>query len=184
MRNDFNMCPMCGSKKIICKDNRKWICPDCGYDLYNNVAAAVGVIIRDKFNNVLFEVRAKEPRKGFLALPGGFVDFNESAESAVVRECREEIGVELDINSIHFLCTFPNTYQYKNVEYKTCDMFFIAELPAQFESLDDFIKTLTAEESEVTEFQIHKVETQDDIKKLPLAFVSAEATLENLINLK
>ena len=112
MRNDFNLCPMCGSKKIECRHNRKWICPDCGFDLYNNVAAAVGVIIKDKYNNILFEVRAKEPRKGYLALPGGFVDFNESAEEAVVRECREEIGVELDINSIRFLCTNPNTYEY------------------------------------------------------------------------
>lgn len=182
MRNDFNLCPMCGSKKIECRQNRKWICPDCGFDLYNNVAAAVGVIIKDKYNNILFEVRAKEPRKGYLALPGGFVDFNESAEEAVVRECREEIGVELDINSIRFLCTNPNTYEYKNIEYKTCDMFFVADLPAKFDSINDYIKTLTAEESEVSEFQVHKVKTLSDIEKLPLAFVSAKSTLEKLIS--
>lgn len=181
MGNDFNLCPMCGSKKIECRHNRKWICPDCGFDLYNNVAAAVGVIIKDKYNNILFEVRAKEPRKGYLALPGGFVDFNESAEEAVVRECREEIGVELDINSIRFLCTNPNTYEYKNIEYKTCDMFFVADLPSKFDSINDYIKTLTAEESEVSEFQVHKVKTLNDIEKLPLAFVSAKATLEKLI---
>ena len=29
MENKFNMCPMCGSKKIECVKNRKWICPDC-----------------------------------------------------------------------------------------------------------------------------------------------------------
>ena len=181
MRNDFNLCPMCGSNKIECRQNRKWICPDCGFDLYNNVAAAVGVIIKDKYNNILFEVRAKEPRKGYLALPGGFVDFNESAEEAVVRECREEIGVELDINSIRFLCTYPNTYEYKNIEYKTCDMFFVADLPAKFDSINDYMKTLTAEESEVSEFQVHKVKTLSDIEKLPLAFVSAKSTLEKLI---
>jgi len=184
MKNDFNMCPMCGSKSIICHGNRKWVCSECGFDLYNNVAAAVGVIIKDKYNNILFEVRAKEPRKGYLALPGGFVDFDESAEEAVVRECREEIGVEIDINSIQFLCTFPNTYEYKNIEYKTCDMFFMANLPEQFETVQDYIKTLKAEESEVEAFTYCKVETKEDIENLSLAFGSAKRTLERFINLK
>ena len=87
MKNNFNLCPMCGSKKIECKDNRKWECPDCNFDLYCNVATAVGVIIKDKYNNVLFEVRGKEPRKGYYAVPGGFVDFDECAEDAAIREC-------------------------------------------------------------------------------------------------
>ena len=95
-KNDFKICPMCGSNKIENHGNRKWMCPDCGFDLYNNVATAVGLIIQDINKNVLFEVRAKEPRKGFYALPGGFVDFDESAEEAAMRECREEIGVEID----------------------------------------------------------------------------------------
>ena len=182
LKNDFKMCPMCGSSKIENHGNRKWICPDCGFDLYCNVAAAVGIVIRDRYNNVLFEVRAKEPRKGFLALPGGFVDFGESAEEAVVRECREEIGVPVE--GAEFLCTAPNTYEYKNIEYKTCDIFFVAELPSQFASIDDFIKSLKAEESEVLAFKSCRVETFDDIKKIPLAFESAKYTLKKLAGKK
>lgn len=179
LKNDFKMCPMCGSSKIENHGNRKWVCPDCGYDLYCNVAAAVGVVIRDRYNNVLFEVRAKNPQKGLLAVPGGFVDFNETLEEAVVRECREEIGVE--ITGVKFLCSAPNTYVYKNVEYKTCDVFFTAELPPQFDTIDDFIKGLKAEESEVTGFATYKVETIEDIEKIPLAFESARYTLKKLI---
>ncbi len=182
LKNDFKMCPMCGSSKIENHGNRKWICPDCGFDLYCNVAAAVGVVIRDRHNNVLFEVRAKEPRKGFLALPGGFVDFGETAEEAVVRECREEIGVPVE--GAEFLCTAPNTYEYKNIEYKTCDIFFVAELPSQFDSIDDFIKSLKAEESEVLAFKSCRVETFDDIEKIPLAFESAKYTLKKLAGKK
>ena len=100
MENKFNMCPMCGSKKIECVKNRKWICPDCGFDLYCNVASAVGVIIKDKQNNVLFEVRGKEPRKGFYAVPGGFVDFDEPAEEAAIRECKEELDITLEVGDI------------------------------------------------------------------------------------
>lgn len=176
MKNDFNMCPMCGSKNIQCKENRKWICPDCGFDLYCNVAAAVGVIFSDKYNNVLFEIRAKDPRKGFLALPGGFVDFDEPAEVAAVRECKEEIGVEID--KVDFVCTYPNTYEYKNIQYKTCDMFFSAQLPAEFDTIDDFIKSLNPQETEVSGFVAKKVATLEDVAALPVAFESARKTLE------
>lgn len=180
LKNDFKLCPMCGSKNIENHGNRKWVCPDCAFDLYNNVASAVGVVIRDRYNNVLFEIRAKQPRKGYLALPGGFVDFEESAEEAVVRECREEIGVAVE--GVKFLCTAPNTYEYKNIEYKTCDIFFTAELAPQFETIDDFIKSLKAEESEVQGFVSYKVESLEDIEKIPLAFESARYTLKHLIN--
>ena len=182
LKNDFKLCPMCGSKKIENHGNRKWMCPDCGFDLYNNVASAVGVVIRDRYNNVLFEIRAKQPRKGYLAVPGGFVDFEESAEEAAVRECREEIGVAVD--GVKFLCTAPNIYEYKNIEYKTCDIFFTAELPPQFETIDDFIKSLKAEESEVEGFVSYKVETLEDIEKIPLAFESAKYTLKKLVGAK
>lgn len=179
LKNDFKLCPMCGSKKIENHGNRKWMCQDCGFDLYNNVASAVGVVIRDRYNNVLFEIRAKQPRKGYAAVPGGFVDFDESAEEAAVRECREEIGVAVE--GVKFLCTAPNTYEYKNIEYKTCDIFFTAELPPQYETIDDFIKSLKAEESEVEGFVSYKVESLEDIEKIPLAFESARYTLKQLI---
>lgn len=179
LKNDFKQCPMCGSQKIENHGNRKWVCPDCGFDLYCNVAAAVGIIIQDKNHNVLFEVRAKEPQKGFITLPGGFVDFDESAEEAAVRECREEIGFAVE--KIDYLCSAPNTYVYKNIEYKTCDMYYIAELPPQFATIQDFIKSLTAEESEVLAFEVHKIETLDDVEKLPVAFESGKHSLRMLV---
>ncbi len=179
MKNDFKFCPQCASVKIENCNNIKWKCPDCGFVLYSNVAAAVGVIIQDKQKNVLFEMRAKEPRKGFLCLPGGFVDRDETAENAIIRECREEIGVNID--KVRFLCTFPNTYPYKEIEYKTCDIFFIADLPARFASIDEFIGSLTAEESEVLGFCSRRVESLADVMELPLAFDSARETLKRFL---
>ncbi len=64
--NDFNLCPVCGSKNIKSPAGRKWLCGECGFDLYNNTAAAVGLLIFDKDKRLLLEKRAKEPRKGFL----------------------------------------------------------------------------------------------------------------------
>lgn len=183
MKNDFNLCPMCGSRKIENHNNKKWVCPDCGFDLYCNIAAAVGVIISDKHKNVLFEVRAKEPRKGFLAIPGGFVDADESAENAVVRECREELGFDINPDSVSFVCTNPNTYEYKKIEYKTCDMFFKADLSSEFDSIDEFIKKLHAQKSEVSGFVSVHVESEEDIEKLPLAFNSTRETLKKWIKM-
>ena len=175
MQNKFNMCPECGSKNIEWRNGKKWLCPDCGFDLYCNVAAAVGIVLYDDEYNVLFEVRAKEPRKGFLCLPGGFVDPDESAEDAVVRECHEELDAE--VYGSKFLCSFPNTYEYKNIEYKTCDIFFKTKLPAKYKNMEAFVKTLHREESEVVRFEIRKVQNVDDVNALPLAFESAHKTL-------
>ena len=179
MKNDFNVCPMCAGKKIKNLDNRKWICEDCGFDLYCNVAAAVGVIIYDDENNVLFEVRAKEPQKGKIAIPGGFVDFDETAENAVIRECKEELGFE--IKDFEFVCTNPNTYQYKYIEYKTYVIFFKSKLPKQFISLQYFMNKLDIQKSEVQSLVVYKVKTQEDIEKLPIAFESTRQTLKKFI---
>ena len=175
MENKFNLCPNCGSKNIQWRNGKKWLCSDCGFDLYCNVAAAVGIVLYDDENNLLFEVRAKEPRKGFLCLPGGFVDPDERAEDAVVRECREELGAE--VLGAEFLCSYPNTYVYKNIEYKTCDIFFKTKLSSKYENMEAFVKTLHREESEVVRFEIRKVQATADVEALPLAFESAHKTL-------
>src|SRR5205085_2744337 len=43
---------------------------------------------------------AIEPRKGQLALPGGFVDLGESWQQAGARELREETGIVIDPGEI------------------------------------------------------------------------------------
>ncbi len=40
--------------------------------------------------------RGKEPFRGKLALPGGFVECGETVEEAVVREVKEETGLEVE----------------------------------------------------------------------------------------
>lgn len=171
--NEFNLCPHCGSKNIMSKAI-KWQCPDCGFDLYNNVAAAVGIIIYDEDFNVIFEKRAKEPRKGYLAIPGGFVNPDEAAENAVIRECMEEIGFKVD--QVSFLCSFPNTYPYKDIVYKTCDLFFTVKI--QNKKLSQIIQEMKAEQSEVSAICIHQVRTEKDVEALPIAFESSVKALK------
>ncbi len=166
--NKFSYCPQCGSKNIEThKGGRKWQCPDCDFDLYNNVASAVGLVIANSRHEVLFEKRAKEPRKGFHALPGGFTNPDETAEQAAVRECREETGVEPE--AVTYLCSFPNTYEYRGITYKTCDLFFTAKLPEHF--------NFNPDAKEVSEVSWLPIRTEEDIEKADLAFDSAKHTL-------
>ena len=182
MKDFFKMCPSCGSKKIQFPNNRKWVCPDCGFELYNNVAASTGVIFCDNQNNILFELRAREPKFGCYDLPGGFVEPDETAEAAAIRECREELGVE--IKEMKFICTNPNTYEYKGFACKTCDIYFAAKLPPEYKTIDDFIKSLKIEEEELSGLVSVKIESEEDIDNAPLAFESARKTLKKWIKMR
>lgn len=175
MKNEFNFCPICGSKEIHYKNRKKWFCDSCGFDLYNNVASATGIILYDSSRNILTEVRAKDPRKGFLALPGGFCDYDETAEEAVVRECVEETGFKPE--TVEYLGSFPNDYEYKGIAYKTCDLFFTAKLPEKYNSIEELIQNLNGQASEVTGFKSVQINNEKDIEKADFAFSSAKKAL-------
>lgn len=122
----FVHCPACGKPGIAFEDGKCYRCPSCAFVYFHNVATAVGGIIETDRGIVLLR-RALEPAAGLFGLPGGFVDPAESAESALARECREEIGWEP--KSIEFLGSFPNRYEYRGVVYNTCDLFFVVSAP-------------------------------------------------------
>lgn len=121
----FNCCPACGSSDIVFDDNKKFSCRDCAFTYYHNVAAAVGAILEYDRKIVLIK-RAKDPGKGKLDLPGGFVDPKESAEEAVIREIKEEL--KIDLNEPKYLGSYPNIYKYEDVLYHTCDLFFYCKI--------------------------------------------------------
>ena len=128
----FNCCPACGSSNIVFEGNKIFRCRDCSFTYYHNVAAAVGAILEYNGKIVLIK-RAREPGKGKLDLPGGFIDPDESAEEAVVREVKEEINI--DIKEPEYLGSYPNIYKYQDVLYHTCDLFFYSRidvLPVEF----------------------------------------------------
>lgn len=92
--------------------------------LYFNPAVAVGVILLGPDGRALFVRRANDPAKGKLGLPGGFVDFGETAEEAVQREVREEVNLE--VAGLEFLCSAVNHYEFAGVTYPVLDLFFVA----------------------------------------------------------
>ncbi|HEY9053284.1 MAG TPA: NUDIX domain-containing protein, partial [Rectinemataceae bacterium] len=131
----FRWCPACSGPNIRGMGGRGWTCPDCGFELYSNVAAAAGLILELGGEIVLLR-RAKDPRKGFLAFPGGFVDPGESAWDCLARECDEELGWKPE--KADFVGSYPNLYVYKGVPYATCDLFFSASAGREVAALFDF----------------------------------------------
>lgn len=62
---------------------------------YRNPTPTVDVILQ-RDSRVLMVRRKKDPFKGQLALPGGFVNEGETVESAARREAKEETSLEVE----------------------------------------------------------------------------------------
>ena len=69
--------------------------PTYSTNAWRNPSLAVNAILTDSTGRVFLVRRNKQPFKGELSLPGGFVDYDESAEQALNRELREELGIEV-----------------------------------------------------------------------------------------
>jgi ADP-ribose pyrophosphatase YjhB (NUDIX family) len=122
-REAHRFCPSCGAAASP-GNSGPFDCNACGLHLYFNPAVAAAAFVRRADGRWLFIRRARNPGLGRLAPPGGFIDMNETAEDAVRREVREEVGLELA--GVRFLASHPNHYEYRGVNYPVLDLFFTA----------------------------------------------------------
>ena len=104
----FRFCPADGTKLGDPRPSGGVTCPLCGRSWYRNPVPAVGAVIVEN-DKALLTVRAREPEKNRLDLPGGFLESGEHPVDGLVREGREELGVELDVDPTPVLLA-PHTY--------------------------------------------------------------------------
>jgi 8-oxo-dGTP diphosphatase len=64
------------------------------------VVACVGALVHDASGRLLMIQRGHDPHSGRWTLPGGRVEPGETAEAAVVREIREETGLEVRVGPV------------------------------------------------------------------------------------
>lgn len=123
----FRYCPKCGAAALRFASPKLLRCDACGFELYLNSAASTAGVIVDGQGRLVVLVRGREPGKGGWDLPGGFVDPGETAEEALRREVREEIGIE--VATMRYLGSWPNVYEYGGVPYRTLDLGFACTAP-------------------------------------------------------
>ena len=188
----FKFCPVCASEKISFMDGKVFRCPDCGLVYYHNTAAATGCIIsvpentagkaddvsgiKQAAERIMFLVRGKEPAKGKLDLPGGFVDPGEGIFEGLYRELQEEIGWAPPLPNgtsladiFTLFASFPNVYPYKNIAYNTCDLYFCLCAPDLKE------QDLRLEQAEIAAVRFLKPE---DIDYGEIAFDSTRRAIQ------
>ncbi len=156
MNSFFKFCPNCASTYFTFPDNRRFLCDDCGFTYYHNIAAAVAIVFTFE-DKVLFTVRNVDPDKGKWDLPGGFIDPNETAEEAASREIKEELGIEISTSELKYITTSPNNYLYKNVPYRTMDIFYECPLKSDVISItaeDEIQELIWVKRSEIDLNQI------------------------------
>ena len=122
--SQFRFCPQCGAPDPEITAARRLRCGRCGFVYFFNCATAVGAFVFHGERLILC-VRGKEPGRGMLGVPGGFIDFGETVEEGLRREIREELGIE--VADFRYLGSSPNDYRYAQVDYKTCDAYFTCE---------------------------------------------------------
>jgi ADP-ribose pyrophosphatase YjhB (NUDIX family) len=196
----FNFCPSCASKKLVFEEGKFFRCPDCGFIYYHNVAAATGCIIvvpeeetsakaeeqtnflhGKKTDRIVFLVRGKEPSIGKLDLPGGFVDPGEGVLDGLYRELREEInwtphipdGARLS-DVFKLFASFSNVYNYKGINYNTCDMYFLIRAPGLKP------ENLCMEKTEIADIRFLR---PDEIDFSEFAFPSTRQAVKTYLNI-
>ena len=135
----FRFCPKCGSSEFEIHNALSRHCTNCGFTYYQNPRASTAAFILNTKGELLVARRAKDPAKGTLDLPGGFVDNNENAEQGMVREIEEETGLKVEADQVKYMFSIPNIYRYSGMDIHTLDLFFLCRVAedAEVKAADD-----------------------------------------------
>ena len=120
-------CPRCKAKLDLF-EYKKVTCSECGWLFYFNPIPCNAVILENVKSQLLLVRRATDPFKGYWDLPGGFVEVNESVEESIVRETKEETGIDLDPKDLKLFMTTWDRYLYKGIKDYTLGLIYSAKL--------------------------------------------------------
>lgn len=111
MEIEYRFCPTCAgaleSRLLKRGDPERLVCTRCGQVLYLDPKVAVGTIARADDGRLVLVRRAIEPGYGLWVFPGGYVDRGEEVTAAAVREAREEAGLDVEIERLVNIYSYP-----------------------------------------------------------------------------
>jgi ADP-ribose pyrophosphatase YjhB (NUDIX family) len=101
MKLVVRFCIRCGTglQRRVAFGKRRLVCPACGYVHFDDPKVGVGVLA-ERRGRLLLVQRNHEPKLGEWSFPSGFVDAGEVLEDAVVREAKEETGLDVRVDRL------------------------------------------------------------------------------------
>jgi len=109
--HSYRFCPRCGGalerRLLKTSEPERPVCTQCGFVFYIDPKIAVGTIIETKSGRLVLVRRAIEPGYGRWVFPGGYVDRGEPLTIAAVREAREECGLEVRLDGLVNVYSYP-----------------------------------------------------------------------------
>ena len=110
----YKFCPVCGSalepRVLKITEPKRLVCTNasCGFVFYLDPKVAVGTIIRiEATGRIVLVKRAIEPGYGKWVFPGGYVDRGEEITLAALREAREEAGLDVRLDHLINIYSYP-----------------------------------------------------------------------------
>jgi len=107
----FRFSPACGgpleTRQLKAGDPARLVCDRCGYIHYFDPKVAVGTVITTADDKIVLVRRAIEPGYGLWVFPGGYVDRGEEITVAAIREAREESGLEVGLDGLINIYSYP-----------------------------------------------------------------------------
>lgn len=91
--HNHQYCGRCGSRTGLKKDERATVCPTCNLITFPTISPAIIVVIT--CNNRILLAKGKNWKNNLYSLLAGYVEAGESIEETVVREVKEEVGVDI-----------------------------------------------------------------------------------------
>ena len=91
--DEHRFCSRCGAKTTFKKSERAVECPTCELTVYPKISPAIIVAIT--CNDKILLAKGKHYRFNFYSLVAGYTDIGESLEQTVIREVKEEVGIEI-----------------------------------------------------------------------------------------
>jgi 8-oxo-dGTP diphosphatase len=104
----LTFCPICGHELVLREAGGRLrpVCDHCGFIHYHNPVPGVGLLIEMEGGIVLIQ-RGNPPHQGEWTIPSGFIEADESAEEAAIREAEEETGLRVEIVEMMGINSFP-----------------------------------------------------------------------------
>ncbi|MDR2575279.1 MAG: NAD(+) diphosphatase [Treponema sp.] len=93
-QQESRFCGSCGARNIWAADELARLCPACGRLEYPRIAPAVITLITNDEDKALLAHNSKFTQ-GMYSLIAGFAEPGENLETAVAREIREEVNIEV-----------------------------------------------------------------------------------------